>query len=114
MRILFFGNPQNPRSLWLYEQFRHIGCDVHWGDPNATGGIAGLGIDFAWFDQEPIVSPSVAEMVSRLPKVPELHINKLVEPKLKQLTTQWNRAKVQGNKNLMRDLERQMECLRGY
>lgn len=34
--------------------------------------------------------------------------------KLRALKAQWNRAKMQRNKNLMRDIERAMECIRGY
>jgi hypothetical protein len=36
------------------------------------------------------------------------------EEKIKPLVAQWNRAKVQKNKNLMRDIERKIECIRGY
>ncbi len=33
---------------------------------------------------------------------------------IKVLMSQWNRAKVQKNKNLMRDIERRIKCIRGY
>ena len=36
------------------------------------------------------------------------------EEAIKPLIAQWNRAKVQKNKNLMRDIERKMQCIRGY
>lgn len=36
------------------------------------------------------------------------------EQLLKQLQSQWNRAKVQKNKNLMRDIEARIKSVRGY
>lgn len=83
-------------------------------------GVVMIGVDYAAGpDQSVVFTHRVikAKDMYLLPsEMAELDLGMQLEasPKYKQMMAQYQRAKVQRNKNLMRDLERQMKAYRGY
>ena len=79
-------------------------------------------VQFAKMQAPSVYSKSVADMFGG-PTITATNFNMIAVDELLEhteddripgLLAQWNRAKVQRNKNLMRDLEKRIKCIRGY